>query len=203
MSSGRALRVKTFTAANKVFNIDKAGQAIVKAIYGAEGEAQDVVGALNSGSDRIAILESAVGRKSGKLRDGSIRLTDNQISGRIDRFARKFTTVPFFENGFFDVLSADAPDKVYQLAALANTRYHSRIIKEAFAAGDEGQRKQIVVGLWNTIAEIRQVTRTSEGKNFIDNFSGNGLDYKYGSTILVPQLDAAGKETLPILMGNK
>ena len=196
----RALRVRTFTTANKVFNIDKTGQSIVKAIYG--DTAADVVTGLAEKSSAIAKLESAVGRRPGRLKDGATRLTGNQISGRIDRFARKFTTIPFFENGFFDVLSNNAPDKIYQLAALSNTRYHSRVIKEAFAAGDEGQRKQIFIGLWNTISETRQVMRTAEGKNFVDNFSGKGLDYKYGSTMLVEQLDNAGKPILDEL-GNK
>ena len=200
MNAARAIRVKTFTAANKVFNIDRAGQAIVKAIYG--DEAADVASGLAGKSSEIAQLEAGVGRKAGKIRDGSIRLTNNQISGRIDRFARKFTTVPFFENGFFDVLSPKAGDQIYQLAALANTRYHSRVIKEAFLAGDEGQRKQIFTGLWNTISEIRQVTRTIEGKNFVDNFSGKGLDYKYASTLLLEQVDDAGNPLVDEL-GNK
>ena len=202
MNAARATRVATFTTANKIFNIDKAGQAIVKAIYGAEGPEMDIVGGLMNKTAEIGKLEAAVGRIGGKLRDGSVRFTDNQVSGRIDRFARKFTTIPFFENGFFDVMSTDAPDKIYQLSALANTRWHSKVIREAFAAGDEGQRKQIFSGLWNTIAEVRQVTRTAEGKNFVDNFSGKGLDYQYGANIVFEKLGTDGKPMIDEL-GNK
>ena len=193
MNPARFIKVQAYTTANKVFNIDRAGQNIVKAIY---GDGTDVVTGLAEKTAEIGKLEAGVGKTGGKLRDGSIRFTDNQVSGRIDRFARKFTTVPQFQNGFFDVMSADAPDKVYQLSALANTRYHSRIIKEAFAAGDEGQRKQIFIGLWNTIAEVRQVTRTSEGKNFVDQFSGKGLDYRYGADLHVPNIDELGNPIL-------
>lgn len=194
MSVGRAARVAFFTTANKVFNLDKAGQPIVKAIYGDTGETA-LVDLINKKSD-IAALESVVGRTKGKIRDGSIRLSSNQIAGRIDRFARKFSTVPFFENGFFDVMEPNAPDKFYQLAMTTNTRYHSKVLREVFAAGDEGQRRQAFIGLWNTIAETRQVTRTAEGKRFVDQFSGHGLDYQYGATLTRPKLDAAGNEML-------
>jgi len=204
MTVGRAVRVATFTTANKVFNVDKVGQAIVRAIYGAEGPEMDVVGKLTGeGSrERIAALESSVGRRRGKDLGGAVRFTDNQIAGRIDRFARKFTTIPFFENGFFDVMGPGAEDKVYQLAALANTRWHSKVIREAFAAGDEGQRRQIFTGLWDTISEIRQVTRTAEGKNFVDQFSGKGLDYRYGADVVFEKLGSDGKPLIDEL-GNK
>lgn len=193
MTPIRAAKVAFFTTANKTFNIDQAGQAIVKAIY---GDGADVATTLGEKSAEIGKLEAGVGRKIGRFSDGSVRLSDNQISGRIDRFARKFTTIPHFENGFFNLMADDAPDKIYQLSALANTRYHSRIIKEAFAAGDEGQRRKIFIGLWNTIAENRQLSRTAEGKRFIDQFSGYGLDYKYGADIRVPALDDMGKQIL-------
>ena len=201
MTPVRLAKVQLFTTANKVFNIDKAGQAIVRAIYGDAGQAQDIVGALTSKSAEIAKKESTVGRKFGKIRDGSVRFGANQISGRIDRFARKFTTIPYFKNGFFDVMEANASEKIYQLAALTNTRYHSRVIQEAFAAGDEGQKKQIFTGLWNTIAETRQVTKSAEGKNWVDNFSGTALDYSYGASMVVDKVGPDGKPLLDEL-GN-
>lgn len=204
MSPGRAVRVAAFTTGNKVFNIDKVGQAIVRAIYGSEGPGMDIVGGLTGEGtrSRIAVLEAAVGRRAGKDLGGSVRLGQNQISGRIDRFARKFTTIPFFKNGYFDVMGQGSEDKIYQLASLANTRWHSKVIREAFSAGDEGQRRQIFTGLWDTISEIRQVTRTAEGKNFVDQFSGKGLDYRYGADIVLEKLNADGKALLDEL-GNK
>lgn len=200
LNAARKARVTLLTTANKVFNIDKPGQNIAKYIYG-DGDTQDIIAGLAEKTAEIARLESAVGRKTGKFRDGSIRLSPNQISGRIDRFIRKFTTIPYFKNGFFDVMSSDASEKIYQLAALTNTRYHSRVITEAFTAGDEGQKKQIFTGLWNTISETRQVTRTSEGKKWVDQFSGTALDYKYAATTLVDKLGPDGKPLLDEL-GN-
>jgi len=201
MNAARKAKVQFFTTANKIIDIDKAGQAIVNAIYGTAGEAQDIVGALTTKTAEIASKEAAVGRKTGKVRDGSIRFSENQIRGRIDRFARKFATIPYFKNGFFDVMEPNAAEKIYQLSNLTNTRYHSKVIREAFAAGDEGQRKQIFTALWNTIAETRQVTKSIEGKNWVDNFSGTALDYRYGSSVTVDKLGPDGKPLLDEL-GN-
>ena len=200
LNAARKARIAFFTTGNKIINIDKAGQAIVKSLYTSD-EAQDVAFTLGLKSNEIAKKEAGVGRKIGKIRDGSIRFTENQISGRIDRFMRKFTTIPYFKNGFFDVMTPDAPEKIYQLAALTNTRYHSRVIQEAFTAGDEGQKKQIFTGLWNTIAETRQVTKSIEGKNWVDQFSGTALDYSYGANILVDKIGPDGKPLLDNL-GN-
>lgn len=197
----RRARIAIFTGANKVFNIDKQGKPIVNALYGS-GE-QDILAGLTNAADRIAVLEGTTGKLTkGKIKDGSFRLTPSQITGKIDRFARKFETIPYFKNNTFDVMAADAPDKIYQLATVSNTRYHSRVIAAAFAAGEEGQRKQIFKGLWNTIAETRQVTKSQAGKDWVDTFSGKGLDYKYAADIVVPKLDEMGNELLDA-RGNK
>jgi len=100
LNAARKARVAIFTTGNKIINIDKAGQTIVRALYTGD-EAQDVVSTLGLKSTEIAKMEAGVGRSKGKIKDGSIRFTENQISGRIDRFMRKFTTIPYFKNGFF------------------------------------------------------------------------------------------------------
>ena len=183
MDAGRRARVAVYTTADKVINIDKVGQKIVSALYGIAPQYEDITTGLNAATDAIAQLEKPVG-KLRNAKDGVVRFSVNQIQGRIDRFARKFTTVPYFKEGFFDVNSYDAPDKIYQIARLGNSRYHSKIIKEAFTAGDEGQRKQIFTGLWNTVAEIRGVSKSAEGKSFMDEFAGRGLDKMYAADIV-------------------
>jgi hypothetical protein len=194
LSPTRFAKVKLFTTANKVFNVDKAGQAIVKAIYGTGS--QDIATGLATQAERIGILEGTAGRTTGKIRNGSIRLTDNQISARIDRFKRKFSTVPFFDNGFFDVMDPKAGDKIKELASITNTGYHARTIKQAFLAGDEGQRKQIFKGLYNTIIETRGVTKSTSGKRFADDFNSMTLKTEYAATQLVEQVDEFGKPVL-------
>jgi hypothetical protein len=201
LDAARRARIAIFTGANKVFDFDKQGRAIAQAIYGSDQ--QDVLGGLLNKTEQIAALESQVGKLTkGKIRDGSFRLTPNQIAGKVDRLARKFSTIPYFKNNVFDVTAPDAPEQIYRLAAVTNTRYHSRVIAEAFAAGDEGYRKQVFKGLWNTIAETRQVTKSIAGKNWVDTFSGRGLDYKYAADVVVQKLDEAGN-ALVDSYGNK
>lgn len=178
----RQARVAFFTGANKVFNIDKVGQKVVRALYGTEPQYADIATGLTNQTELIGATEKAVGRFKGKT--GVQRYSLEQIQGRIDRFARKFTAIPYFKDGFFDVMSADASDKIYQVARLANSRYHSKIIKEAFEAGDEGQRKQIFTGLWNTVAEIRDVSKSIAGKSYMDEFAGSGRTKLYAADII-------------------
>lgn len=183
LDASRRARVAFFTGANKVFNIDEVGQRVVQALYGTAPQYEDIITGLTSNVEQIAGFEKQVGRFKGK--DGAFRMPLSQIQGRIDRFSRKFTTIPYFSNGYFDVNSADAVNKVYQVARLANSRYHSKIIAEAFAAGNEGQRKQIFTGLWNTVAEIRGVSKTTAGKTYMQEFAGKGLEKKYAPDLVI------------------
>lgn len=181
LDARRRTRVALLTGANKVFDIDKVGQKLVDGLYGTRFQAEDVLTGLTENVEGIAKAESGVG----KLRqDGAFRLTLNQIGGRVDRFAQKFATIPYFKDGFFDVSSKNAQEQVYRLARLANTRYHSKVIAEAFAAGDEGQKKQIFTGLWNTIAEIRGVSKNAAGQSYMSEFAGRGLNKQYAPTVI-------------------
>lgn len=193
----RQARVNFFTVADKVFNMDRVGQKVVQALYGTEPQYADIATGLTNQTELIGQVEKGVGRFKGKT--GAQRYSLDQIQGRIDRFARKFTIIPYFKDGFFDVNSADAADKVYQVARLANTRYHSKIIKEAFEAGDEGQRKQIFTGLWNTVAEIRNVSKSTAGKSYMDEFAGSGRTKMYASDIVVDGVNQGN----PALFGEQ
>ena len=181
LDARRQARVLALTAGNKILNIDKVGQKLVQALYGTDGiQTQDILTGLNANAEAIAPLERQVGKFK---QDGSVRLNLNTIQGKIDRFAAKFTAIPYFKDGYFDVASADAKDQVYRLARLGNTRYHSKIIAEAFAAGDEGQKKQIFTGLWNTLAEIRGVSKTGVGQSYLAEQAGKGLAKQYAADI--------------------
>lgn len=200
LDASRKARIALYTGADKVFNIDKVGQNIVRALYGTEPKYSDISTGLNEAdtlrstafqaglspesiTNKVAEAEKSVGRFKGP--SGSIRMPLEQIQGRIDRFAAKFTTIPYFKNGFFDVASPDASTQIYRIARLSNSRYHSKMITEAFDAGNEGQRKQIFTGLWNTVAEIRGVSKSPAGLTYMDEFAGRGLEKKYASDIVV------------------
>jgi hypothetical protein len=183
LDAARRARVSLFTAADKRFDIDKVGQKIVTALYGNEPQYEDIITGLTTRTEEIGALEKGIGKLKGS--SGVIRFSVNQMQGRIDSFARKFTTIPYFKDGYFDVASPDATTQVYRIARLANSRYHSKIIAEAFEAGSEGQRKQIFTGLWNTVAEIRGVSKSKAGKSYMDEFAGKGLEKKYAADIVI------------------
>ena len=200
LDAARKARIALYTAADKVIDIDASGRKIVAALYGSEPEYADIAIGLNESSvlkdaafqaglksgdikNRIAELEGFVSKVKGPT--GAIRMPLDIIQGRIDRFAAKFTTIPYFKDGFFDVMSPDASTQVYRVARLANSRYHSKMIAEAFEAGSEGQRKQIFTGLWNTVAEIRGVSKSKAGASYMEQFAGRGLEKKYAADIVV------------------
>jgi hypothetical protein len=183
LTAGRQLRIKALTTGNKVLNIDNVGQKLVQAMYGTAPQFEDILTGITTRSEEIAGLEKQVGRIKGP--DGAVRFTENQIQGRIDRFARKFTKVPNPTSKVFDVMGSNAVDEIYRTARLTNSRYHSKIIAEAFAAGDEGQRMQITKGLWNTIFTTRGVKKGDPGRSFMEEFAGRGLEKRYAADIVV------------------
>ena len=183
LTLGRQTRIALLTTGNKVLNIDNVGQKLVRSLYGVGPQFEDVLTGITTRAEDIAALESKVGRIKGP--DGAIRFTENQIQGRIDRFARKFTKVANPTSTVFDVMGTNAVDEIYRTARLSNSRYHSKIIAEAFAAGDEGQRMQITKGLWNTIFSTRGVRKGDPGKSFMEQFAGKGLEKRYAADLVV------------------
>lgn len=183
LTVGRQARIMALTTGNKVLNIDNVGQKLVRAMYGTAPQFEDILTGITTQPQRIADLEKGIGRFKGP--DGVVRFTENQIQGRIDRFARKFTKVANPTSKVFDVMGPNATDEIYRTARLTNSRYHSKIIAETFAAGDEGQRMQITKGLWNTIFTTRGVRKGDPGKTFMDEFAGKGLEKRYAADLVI------------------
>ena len=178
LDASRQARINFLTTADRIFNINKVGRALVDNVYGLNVNTENVIQGLTDRAEEIGKAEKAIKKFR---RDGSYRFTNTQISARIDRFAQRFAITPYFKNNFFDVNQTDAAAKVYQLARLGNTRYHSRIIAEAFAAGDEGQKKQIFDGIWNTVAEIRGWNKSQAGIKILSE--GKGRVEQYAPTL--------------------
>lgn len=187
LDAARKARVNFLTTADKVLNINKVGRALVDNVYGLNANTEDVIQGLTNRAEEIGKSEKAIKKFK---QDGSFRFTNTQISARIDRFAQKFAITPYFKNNFFDVNETDAATKVYRLARLGNTRYHSRIIAEAFSAGDEGQKKQIFDGLWETVAEIRGWNKSPAGMKILSE--GKGRVEQYAPTLFREVTDEAG-----------
>ena len=182
----RKTRIFALTTGNKVLNIDKVGQDLVRNLYGIGITPETIVSGLGQQATRIGLAEKAVG----KIRqDGSIRLGINQIQGKVDRFAQKFAITPYFKDNYFDVNGPDAANQVYRLARLGNTKYHSKIITEAFSAGDENQKRQIFKGIWGTLAETRGWNKSDTGLVQLEQQFAR--KQRYAPTVLKEEINPA------------
>lgn len=221
MDLARQTRVAAMTLGNKLIRFDEAGKRVSREIFGdtitpagvearllekttyVDSRTGDLATSntpkeflMQSTASKIGTIES----KTAKLRDDQgFRMPLNYIQDRIDRFASKFSKVPFFKDDFFDPNAPDAADKVYQLARLANTRYNSRMFAEAFKAGDEAQKRSIMMGVYNTVAEIRGLNKTPGMGNILDDLAKSTREQLFAPKILLrdasgkPVLDAAGE----------
>lgn len=169
MDLARRIRINTVTTANKVFNLDRMGSKFVDDLFfGGASTTDGIAEKLING--RKEIVEQVTSNESSK---GVARFSTAMIQKRLDRFKAKFERIPFFEDNQFDVTAKDAQTKVYQLARLVLPQRESKLISEAFAATESvGKRKEIFGGLQTTIAEIRGLNVTKEGKTIVDELSG-------------------------------
>ncbi len=222
MDLARQTRIAAQTMGNKLIRFDEAGKRVSREIFGdtitpigiqarllektsyvdtrtglAATENTPKEFLMQSTASKIGYVEG----KTAKLRDDNgFRMPLNYIQDRIDRFASKFSKVPFFADDFFDPNAPDAADKVYQLARLANTRYNSRMFAEAFKAGDEAQKRNIMMGVYNTVAEIRGLNKTPGLNNIIDDLAKTGREQLFAPKVLLrdkngkPVLDELGEK---------
>lgn len=164
----RRMRIATVTGANKVFNLDRIGPKFVDDLFfGGASTTDGIAEKLING--RKEIVEQVTAEQSSK---GVARFSTAMIQRRLDRFKSKFERIPFFEGNQFDVTSKDAQTKVYQLARLVLPQRESKLISEAFSAAEVGKRKEIFYGLQGTIADIRGLNITKEGKTIVDEITG-------------------------------
>lgn len=222
MDLARQTRIAAQTMGNKLIRFDEAGKRVSREIFGDTITPAGVQARLlektsyvdnrtglpatektpkeflmQSTASKIGYVEG----KTAKLRDDNgFRMPLNYVQDRIDRFAAKFSKVPFFKDDFFDPMAPDAADKVYQLARLANTRYNSRMFAEAFKAGDEAQKRNIMMGVYNTVAEIRGLNKTPGMNSVLDDLAKSGREQLFAPRVLLRDkngkaiLDEAGEK---------
>ena len=163
----RKARVTTVTTANKVFNLDRIGPKFVDDLYFGGASTDDgIAKAVIDG--RETIVNTVKANREAK---GTARLSMAQVQYRIDRFKAKFTQVPMFEDDLFDVTSKDGAAKVYRYARLVLPKNESRLIAQAFDSAEVGRKKEIFYGLQSTIADIRGLNVTKEGKVVADQLN--------------------------------
>lgn len=222
MNLARQTRIAAVTMGNKLIAFDAAGRRVSREIFGdtitpagIEARLAEKTTMIDSRTGELAtkntpkeFLEATGGskigeieRKTAKMRDDNgFRMPLNYVQDRIDRFAAKFARVPYFADNFFDPNAPDAAEKVYQLARLANTRYNSRMFAEAFKAGDEAQKRQIMMGVYNTLAEIRGINKTPGAKNVLDDLMKSSREQLFAPRIALR--DANGKAIIDEATGQ-
>jgi hypothetical protein len=164
LDAARKTRIAIITGADRYINIDKFAPRIMDDLY---GQLSDTDGIHRTLTEDSAI----VGEKIKQSRDLKefVRLPSRAIGVRLDKFKAKFNIAPMFKDDVFDVTASDASTQVYRLARLVMTKNDSKMISETFeAATDIGQRKEMVKGIWGTIAEARGLNLTEAGQKIVN-----------------------------------
>jgi len=161
----RKTRIAIVTGADKFINIDKFAPRIIDDLY---GQLSDTDGIRKTLTEDATILGEKI-KQSRDLKE-FVRLPSRTIGARLDRFKAKFEIAPMFKDDVFDVTASDASTQVYRLARMGGmTRYDSKMIAETFEASDDiGQRKEMVKGIWGSIAESRGLNLTEAGQKIVN-----------------------------------
>jgi len=164
LDAQRKARIAIITTADKVISFDKFAPRIMDDLY---GQLSDTDGILKTLSEDSTIIGEKI-KQSQDLKK-FVRLPSRAIGARLDKFKAKFNIAPMFKDDMFDVTAADASTQVYRLARLVMTKYDSRMIAETFEAADDiGKRKEMVKGIWGTIAEARGLNLTEAGQKIVN-----------------------------------
>lgn len=173
MDLARQARVAVVTGlegANKVISLDRFAPKIVDDLFGPNSTTDGIVKSISEDG-------ALIGKKlrENQSQKGFARFTSQAIATRIDRAKAKFNIAPLFKDDVFDVKAEDASTQVYRLARLVMTKYDSKVIAETFDnVKNVGDRKEMVKGLWQTIAEARGLNLTEPGQNITRVLTGKG-----------------------------
>jgi hypothetical protein len=218
MTEGRKLRVATLTTANRVFNIDKVGPALVNAsFFGEDATDAGIYKAITEGREQIVETVNAL-NKTKKV--GVARFSTADIGVRIDRFKQRFAIAPMFRDNQFDLLDTKAPEYIYRLTRLVFPQREAKLAAEVFRGIDDvGQRKEFFDGIMANISDIRGINTTEptqsvgrimagKGKSKFDN-NDDALDEvgafatDFTSVVTVPSLRDIDRLTARSTIGQK
>ena len=166
LDAARKTKINIVTGANRLISIDKSAPRIMDAIYGAPITTDGIVEALSKEGTEIGA----------RVKDSQeLRFSSATVAARLDRFKAKFNIAPMFRDDKFDVMAADASTQVFRLARLVMTKQDAKMIGETFEAiTDIGKRKEMVKGIWGTIAEARGLNLTEAGQKITNITLGKG-----------------------------
>jgi hypothetical protein len=164
LDAARKTRIAIVSGADRLINIDKFAPRIIDDLY---GQLSDTDGIRKTLTEDATILGEKI-KQSKDLKE-FVRLPSRAIGIRLDKFKSKFNIAPMFKDDVFDVTASDASTQVYRLARLVMTKNDAKMISETFEAADDiGQRKEMVKGIWGTIAEARGLNLTEAGQKIVN-----------------------------------
>ena len=166
LDAARKARINVVIGANKLINIDKSAPRIMDAIYGAPVTTDGILRTLSEEG-----IEVGAAVKKGQ----ELRFSSATVAARLDRFKAKFNIAPMFKDDQFDVKAANASTQVFRLARLIMPKQDAQMISETFEAIDDiGKRKEMVKGIWASIAEARGLNLTEAGQKITRTTIGKG-----------------------------
>jgi uncharacterized protein len=198
LDTQRKIRIGIVTGANKVISLDKFAPRIMDDLFGPLSDADGIRRNISEEGQAIGAKIKELSNKKAFLREPSAA-----IGQRLDRFKAKFNIAPMFKDDVFDVTAKDASTQVYRLARLVLPKQDSKMYAETFESIDDvGQRKEMVKGIWDTIAEARGLNLTEAGQkitarnnakfsvsNFGDDFQDIGaIPSDYSNFMTMPSI---------------
>jgi len=170
LDAGRKARIAIVTEADKLISLDRYGSGMVDDFYGNPPTSDGVLKSLSENGKAIGVAINET-----KNFKNWIRYPSATIALRIDKAKAKFNIAPLFKNDQFDVNAADASTMVYRFARIVMTKQDAKLIAETFeSVGDIGKRKEMVKGLWETIAEARGLNLNESGQKISRVMAGKG-----------------------------
>jgi hypothetical protein len=169
LTAARKARVATLTAANRVFDFDKVGPALIDDVFfGAP--------ATDDGIFKVLTDENVGAIKKGLQTSKDMsRFSMAMIVRNIDNIKRKFTPVPMFRNNEFDLMAPDASEKIYRTAAMIMPTREARLISETFEGIDSvNKRFDIYLGLWRQIADVKGIDLSDTGNSVVRTLANRG-----------------------------
>lgn len=159
LDASRKAKIAIVTGADKIISIDRFAPRIMDAIFGSPSTTDGILKTLSEEPTKIGE----------KIKQGQeLRLSSASVAARLDKFKAKFNIAPMFKNDQFDVNAKDASTQVFRLARLVMPKLDARMIAETFEATDDiGKRKEMVKGIWGSIAEARGLNLTEAGQKIV------------------------------------
>lgn len=124
--------------------------------------------------------------------------------GRMATAHRRMTTkLPELdETKRLDLMAPGASQEVQRIAAMFAPRYWSREISAAFSAANEAGRKNIVKGLYATMAEGAGITKTVEGQKWLKGYLRSFDDAGVGTYSITDGMKLKGGEDAGIVLAD-